>query len=147
MRDFSITPILIGMILGSCGPRSDNHLQYLSLTGQDQLNYVRNLPLQDRVDLYSEIYDSSSHPRDSSLSIVFRGDGYSVANYVLSRISDQRDFIKYIWIIKSMDQSGSINACHGPVSLHIGEMARSVLSKSNASMYISFRDCTVADLM
>lgn len=147
MRYGSIIIILVCSALVSCGAKSENLIRYQSLTGHAQINYARSLSVVDRVGLYSEIYDSSRHPRDSSLSIAFMGEGDDVAKYVLSRMSNSKDFIKYIWIIKLMDQSRSVNACSEPLSIYIGGAAREFLSSSSPSAYVSFRECSVVDLM
>lgn len=137
-------PLVLAMGLSGCQTASPDLRAYLALEGRAQIAHVRALPLEERLDLYHEIYSRRRHPRDSSLSIAFDQSGQAGFDAALRRITDGRSFHAYVWVLKAVDQGGSPDLCEPAYRDQILRRAADVGLRSQDLTYITLRRCALA---
>lgn len=137
----SIAVFAASGLVAACQTPSQELRSFRKLAGQEQLAYARALPLEERLDLYHELYSAGRHPRDSSLSIVFDDSGQAGLDAAMRRISSRNTFYEYVWVLKALDRGSSLNLCE---PRHLGLILHRVtaigLRRADLS-HITFREC------
>jgi hypothetical protein len=68
------------------------------------------LPLEQRLDVYHDVYVRSGHPK-TMLTPAFDGSGEAGFDAVMSRIRDRQSFNEFFWIVHWLGLNGEIDVC------------------------------------
>lgn len=137
---------LVVLAASSCvEPQHSDAFAHLNLLPRSEwVQFAGALPLEERLDLYDEVYRNSGHPKETSLADAFAKGGAQVLREVLLRITSKRDFDEYLRILYVLDQA-DWSVCERPAIGEIRSVARRVgIELSNGRM-INFGRCHLYD--
>lgn len=142
-RSFAI--FAVSGFLAACQTPSPELQTLHALAGQEQLAYARALPLEERLDLYHELYVVKGHPRNNSLAIVFDDSGQAGYDAVMRRITSRNAFYEYVWVLKAVDRGGLLDLCGSRYMGQILRRATDVGLRARDLTHITFRRCALAE--
>lgn len=109
--------------LTGCPAASPAFRQVEGLPPDEQSVVVARLPLEQRLDLYHDVYVRSGHPR-RMLSSAFEGTGEAGVEAVLARMTSRSSFNEYFWIIHWMGIGEEVDVCSPHIFGPLSEKAR-----------------------
>ncbi len=83
-------------------------MQELPAGRQD--DFLRGLTVEERLDVYHDVYVRSGHPK-VPMSWIFEGSGDEAFDRVMARMTDRSSFQEYFWIIHWLGISGELDIC------------------------------------
>lgn len=94
----------------SCPAPSEGYLQVRDLDDEAQIAAMQRMPLEQRLNVYHDVYVRSGHPR-TMLTEGFEGTGAAGFDAVIARMTDRASFNEYFWIIYWMSLRGELDVC------------------------------------
>ena len=127
----------------SCPAPSSAYQQVEDLSGDEREAAAARLPLEQRLDVYHDVYIRSGHPR-TMLTRAFDGTGEAGFNAVLGRMTDRFSFNEYFWIVHWMHLNGDLDICRPEYFDRLSEKARAFdRSDPRHPVPIRFGDCVL----
>ena len=96
--------------LTGCPAPSSAFRQVEGLSSTAQVDAMMRLPLEQRLDIYHDVYVRSGHPR-TMLTRGFEGSGEAGFDAALARMIDRSSFNEYFWIIHWLSLNGEVDVC------------------------------------
>ncbi|MDO9077852.1 MAG: hypothetical protein Q7U72_10435 [Brevundimonas sp.] len=96
--------------LTGCPTPSPAFRQVEGLSSSGQTDVMKRIPLEERLDIYHDVYIRSGHPR-TMLTRGFEGSGEAGFDAALGRMVDRSSFNEYFWIIHSLSLDGEVDVC------------------------------------
>lgn len=111
-----VAALLSGCIMLPCGSLtgcpapSPAFREVEGLSGEARTDAMKRLPLEQRLDIYHDVYIRSGHPR-TRLMWGFDGSGQPGFDAVMGRMVDRSSFNEYFWILHWLSLKGDVDVC------------------------------------
>jgi hypothetical protein len=109
--------------LTGCPAPSSAFRQVQGLSSSEQVDAMMRLPLDQRLDIYHDVYARSGHPK-TMLTWGFDGSGEAGFDAALGRMIDRSSFNEYFWIIHWLSLNGEVDVCDSSRLDALAEKAR-----------------------